>query len=123
MPKYCRTRASAQKLGRLYYKTGQPCVRGHNALRYTSTGKCVECDRLVYKVSRRDAIRRQTPPWADKSKIQEIYDQSFDMGPDFHVDHIIPLQGELVSGLHCEQNLVIIPRDVNLRKRNFFEVI
>lgn len=40
---------------------------------------------------------------------------------DWHVDHIIPLNGRLVSGLHIWSNLRVIPAIINLRKNNFYE--
>jgi len=40
----------------------------------------------------------------------------------WHVDHIIPLQGENVSGLHTPFNLQVIPWSDNVRKSNTFEV-
>ena len=48
-------------------------------------------------------------------KIKEIY-QNRKKG--YHVDHIIPLQGENVSGLHVENNLQYLTTKQNLSKGN-----
>lgn len=36
-------RLAAHDRGDVTYKTGKPCIRGHDSERYTSTGACVEC--------------------------------------------------------------------------------
>ena len=44
-------------------------------------------------------------------------------GQKWEVDHIIPLQGKIVSGLHIHTNMQIIPKRENCRKSNKFEAI
>ncbi|GGO96475.1 hypothetical protein [Stakelama pacifica] len=65
---------------------------------------------------------RATPPWANLSKIAAIYERASAIqaatGQRMHVDHIVPLQHELVCGLHCETNLQILPGSLNEAKRN-----
>jgi hypothetical protein len=42
-------------------------------------------------------------------------------GFEWHVDHIIPLNGKIVSGLHVWNNLQVIPKILNLTKNNKFK--
>ena len=65
----------------------------------------------------RAAKLKRTPSWANLDKIKEIY-RTCPEG--YHVDHIVPLQGELVSGLHVEYNLQHLPASENLAKGNKF---
>ena len=62
---------------------------------------------------------RQRPAWADMDKIREIY---VNKPEGCHVDHIIPLKGKLVSGLHVENNLQYLSAEENMRKHNTFKV-
>lgn len=65
------------------------------------------------------AKRKQMPAWANEQKIKDIYANR----PDgYHVDHIVPLQGELVCGFHVENNLQYLTAKENIAKNNFFEV-
>jgi hypothetical protein len=41
---------------------------------------------------------------------------------EWHVDHIIPLKGNNVCGLHVWNNFAVIPKVDNLRKGNYHPV-
>jgi len=58
----------------------------------------------------------RVPLWADLSAIRKIYESAQKQG--LTVDHIIPLRGELVCGLHVENNLQLLDRDDNIAKGN-----
>lgn len=71
---------------------------------------------------RRAAQLRRTPAWANLRKIEQVYAEAawmtVLMGEPWHVNHVIPLQGRLVSGLHVHNNLQILPGAENARKGN-----
>lgn len=62
------------------------------------------------------------PSWADKKAMRAIYKQArritLETGIRHAVDHIIPLQGKRVSGLHVPENLRIITHAENAKKLN-----
>ena len=75
-------------------------------------------EKYVHKSAKRRAAKLQrTPSWADDLVIRMIYE---DCPEGMHVDHIIPLQGELVSGLHVAWNLQYLTPEENLSKGNKF---
>lgn len=72
--------------------------------------------------ARRARKLQASPSWADDGKIKEIYREAGEMGKEMgiihHVDHIVPLQGMLVCGLHVESNLQILTAHENQVKSN-----
>jgi hypothetical protein len=57
-----------------------------------------------------------TPLWFEKEKIQIVYKKAKEFG--FAVDHIVPLKGETVCGLHCWANLQLLDPLLNSSKSN-----
>ena len=72
----------------------------------------------VSAAKRRATKLQRTPTWADLEKIKDFYKLC---PPGYHVDHIIPLQGKLVSGLHVLANLQYLTAAENLSKGNKFK--
>lgn len=76
---------------------------------------------------RRAALNGAKPKWLSKehlAEISSIYRSAVDLelktGVKHHVDHIVPLQGKNVSGLHVPWNLQVIPAVENMKKGNRF---
>lgn len=72
--------------------------------------------------NRRLAVRQSTPRWCNKEEIKKIYQIAYEYelltGIPHHVDHIIPLKGKNVCGLHIPNNLQILTKEENLKKGN-----
>ena len=74
---------------------------------------------------RRRRFRQATPAWLTAEQKMEIrmkYRLAIEMsrrtGVRYAVDHIVPLQGENVCGLHVPWNLDVVTQDENLKKSN-----
>lgn len=80
--------------------------------------------------ARRTAMQRErdarklnaTPKWADRDAITKVYVEAARLsklhGVPYEVDHIFPLQGKTVCGLHVACNLRPVLASVNRRKNN-----
>lgn len=117
----------AKYLLNCYFKDNNLINKKQN-IKVSALDNRVEYDRQYYLLnkskklansSKRKANRiKRTPKWANLEKIKEIYKNC----PNgYHVDHIIPLQGNLVSGLHVENNLQYLTAYDNLVKGNKFK--
>jgi len=79
----------------------------------------------AYNMKRKAAKLKRTPSWLTKQDYNNIKDyyklakiKEQETGIKYHVDHIIPLQGKLVCGLHVPTNLQVITATENLSKSN-----
>ena len=79
----------------------------------------------INSAKRKAAKLQRRPSWANEQLIDALHVEAKRLeeltGIQFHVDHIIPLQGELVSGLHVETNLQLLPAHENRSKSNSFD--
>lgn len=68
--------------------------------------------------------KRATPTWANLDKVSAFYRSADALGmltgEWYHVDHVVPLNGATVCGLHNEFNLQILTARENIAKSNRF---
>jgi hypothetical protein len=111
----------------LAQKGGKPQPRncGQNARRKAAARRWyqrhLEPARLQLAIAQATRRRRYVS-WANVEAIATLYAEAAlltrETGRSHVVDHIIPLKGRTVSGLHVESNLRIIERSENARKSN-----
>lgn len=89
-------------------------IDSHKASYIKNAGKIKERS-IHYKLNRSKRI----PVWSETSEIAKFYN---DCPKGYHVDHVIPLQGKLVSGLHVISNLQYLPAKDNISKGNKFQI-
>jgi len=79
--------------------------------------------------ARKAAKKCRTPAWSTEIDFERMENEyrlagllTKITGTSWEVDHIIPLQGKLVSGLHVPSNLRAIPAFANRSKHNRYEI-
>jgi hypothetical protein len=97
--------------------TGSSCKECNKQARRDTYAKDPSKEIIANNVRRHRIHSYQTPLWADLDKIKDIY---LNRPEGYHVDHIIPLNGVNVSGLHVENNLQYLTEADNLSKGNKF---
>ncbi len=106
---------------RAYYENNKDSNREHGR-KWCSENP----ERVAYHSGLRRALERSAAPaWlsdADLDEIQRIYAERNRMtkltGVQHHVDHIVPLKGKNVCGLHVPWNLQVLSASENIRKKN-----
>jgi hypothetical protein len=125
----CLSDYKRSRQGKQARKTGGAWGRGlWPAILYHQqpTRKCARhhAQALADAAARRAGLERACPPWADRAAIKAVYAECVrlteETGIPHEVDHEVPLNGRMVSGLHVHWNLKPIPAHINRRKSNHF---
>lgn len=116
--------ANPEKRHAIHRKNREKDRENHNA-RNREWNKNNKPKKAALQSKRRAAILQRTPKWLtddDLWMIEQAYElaalRTKMLGFPWHVDHVIPLQGRLVSGLHVPINIQVIPGSDNVRKSN-----
>lgn len=120
MPDYYKARQEANPERRKKYDAAYKKKNPTYLKKYYEENKHEFIERVR---RRRGQARCATAPWADEQKIRLLYRVSSNLNKlhgyvKYHVDHIVPLQGKLVSGLHVHNNLQILRAEENKTKYN-----
>jgi hypothetical protein len=88
-------------------------------------GSFTQAERSAMRARARASRLNATPSWLNKKDIEDIHfvyrtaaKLTDETGIQHEVDHIVPLQGKKVCGLHVAWNLEAIPASVNRAKGN-----
>lgn len=80
------------------------------------------------RFSRRVNFDNAKPSWLSAEmelEIKRFYTHAKDCylvtGEEYEVDHIIPIKGKDICGLHVPWNLQVLPKDLNRRKSNTYD--
>ena len=119
--KYVENKTAINANHRKYYKDNSHKLAKNAKIYRQNNAESIRAN----KAKRRAAKMQRTPAWLTKDYLSDIEDfyiiaQMFRMytGEAYHVDHIVPLQGKKVSGLHVPWNLQVLHWKDNLAKNN-----
>lgn len=73
---------------------------------------------LAHVIKRRAALLQRIPKWLTPEQLQQIIGFYTNCPKGMEVDHIYPLQGKYVSGLHHPDNLQYLTKTQNRKKHN-----
>lgn len=123
--KECRRKAAKIQSKKYYTENREAVIEAKKLWRKNNSERDKESARIYAKrthkaIAARSAAYRArklqaTAQWANHDIITKIYENC---PTGYHVDHIIPLKGKNVCGLHVESNLQWLPANENKRKSN-----
>lgn len=103
-----------------YYHNNKSDIKEKRKLYVEQNRHKVNAAHIKRKVQKKQA----TPPWADLQKIEHVYWVcnfiSEITGIKHHVDHVHPLLGKTICGLHVHTNLQILTAEENMKKGNTY---
>ena len=124
---------ASKKAAKKYYEKNKEVVKlralsrpPEDVIKYRETWKVANPELVAANNKHRRTKHKQaTPKWLTqehKAAIKQFYLDAMLVskvtGVPYAVDHIVPLRGELVSGLHVPWNLAVITREENSKKSN-----
>jgi hypothetical protein len=122
MKQWHATNANVQKKYRAKY-------RKENAQYFTNYYAANKSKIFANTRKRQAALMQRTPKWLDcvdyfEMECVYVYCGALrSTGLKYEVDHIVPLQGRVASGLHVPSNLQVISEFANRSKANRMEII
>jgi aconitase A len=133
---YQENREKEREANRKYHKENKEKIKAYSHNRYQENKEKIKEQKRKWReknpekrnasaAKRRSSKLQRTPDWVSEDDffmIKESYSlaklREKTTGIKWHVDHIIPLQGKTVSGLHVPNNLQVIPEAANCSKHN-----
>jgi 5-methylcytosine-specific restriction endonuclease McrA len=131
---YAKNRVAIRSRQSLYYRTkgkseafrrAAEWVQRHPVKRKAARDRYKQNNPAMYRsldAARRARQANAMPAWADKEAILRVYEEArrltLETKITHHVDHIVPLFGKNVCGLHVAWNLQVLTASENYRKSN-----
>ena len=112
---YCTKCCQVLDCGNFHYNKSNPNGLQSMCKLCTSKYRKNYVNTAYYNSKRRAEELKAIPGWANLNKIDEFY---LNCPKGYHVDHIFPLNGDTVCGLHVENNLQYLLAKDNMSKGN-----